>query len=593
MCGIAGCASVGREADLGTGVLAALRHRGPDNAGFLHKDGTSGSWTLAHTRLSIVDLSEAANQPLANEDETLFLSYNGEIYNSPELRRHCEKSGHRFRSHSDGEVILHLWEMEGPSGLARLNGIFAIALADSRTGEVVLARDPMGVKPLFLSYMDSTLWFASELEALKVAGAPIGSMDPVALAQFLSFLWVPDPRTPYSGCRSILPGHVVRWSNGTIEDSVFVDVIGESTQQEDLFGVDLVEQGAQLIREAMSRQLLSDVPIGIMASGGIDSSLLWWAARGKVDRAITIDWSHEVRDEGLAEDTHAVGLLGESLGTPVHYLPGSDTPFNTLPSSGDLFADPAFQLTRRIASYAHDEGLKVLVSGHGGDELFGGYRRHLIAPLLGRGHFGAAGRSLANLLQGVPGRNVSVEYLARLARAVGESDELSGYMQLCMYSTAAERARVLDCTEAEVSNDVVCQRHREVFERLPRRWSRLRRVRALDLAVYLPGLGLAYTDRGGMEHSVEIRVPLLDLDLVRWGLRLPDEALVRHRTGKWLLRELATRELPDLIGARPKRGFGVPTHMLRTGTGSGGQRGFRQGAYFGLAEQLLGEFISR
>ena len=177
-------------------ALAALAHRGPGAAGVDELE--SGDWSchIAHTRLAINDLTGSGDQPLYNEDETLALVFNGEIYNSPELRRDCEAKGHTFRSRSDGEVILHLWEDEGPTALRRLNGIFAFAIQDRRNGTLVLVRDPLGVKPLFWSADRGSLWFASELQVLKAAGAPLGSPDVVALAQFLTFLWIPDPEPP-------------------------------------------------------------------------------------------------------------------------------------------------------------------------------------------------------------------------------------------------------------------------------------------------------------------------------------------------------------------------------------------------------------
>jgi asparagine synthase (glutamine-hydrolysing) len=529
---------------------------------------------------------------MANEDNTLFLIYNGEIYNTLELRKYCEDRGHRFRSHSDGEVILHLWEIEGPDSLARLNGIFALALADGRTGEVVLARDRMGVKPLFVVADDKEMWFASEISALEMAGARLGSFDTVGLAQFLSFLWIPDPRTPYRNCRSLLPGGVLRWSGGEVFETSITPITEEASQAGDVCGEDLVEQGRAFLQQAVERQLLSDVPIGIMASGGIDSSLLWWAAGDRLQSAITIDWSGDQDTEGLSEDTEAVRALSAITGTPVEYASVGQRNMEELPPSGDLFADPAYHLTRLIAEYASGHGMKVLLSGHGGDEVFAGYRRHLVVPMLERIRVGGLGSAMARLLSAFGGRSVHVEYLARLCRAASQSDELSAYMQLCTYSNAAERARVLGCTEAEVSDEVVWQQHRTVFDALPQQWSLLRRVRALDLAVYMPGLGLAYTDRAAMRHGVEVRVPWLDLDLVRWGLRLPDDALVRGRTGKWLPRQIARQVLPELISTRPKRGFGIPTSMIRRDGTSAGSRGFRQGTYFSHAEEQLRQYMA-
>lgn len=590
MCGIAGYAGrPGRwTPDL---VLPALAHRGPDAAGVDEFHAGDWSSTVAHTRLAINDLTDSGDQPLYNEDETLALVFNGEIYNSPELRRQCEAKGHSFRSRSDGEVILHLWEDEGPAALRRLNGIFAFALQDRRDGALVLVRDPLGVKPLFWSAERESLWFASELQALKATGAPLGSPDLVALAQFLTFLWIPDPRTPYAGGHSLPPGTMLTWRAGTHHLEKYADLMADSADAPTLT-LEVAEQEFRgRLEEAVRRQMLSDVPVAVMASGGIDSSLLWWAAKDQLASAYTIDWSGEAGGERLHEDTEAVRVLAEHFGTAVCYMPGAAVNIGALPRSGDLFADPAVELCRQIAEEAHAQGQKVLLSGQGGDELLGGYRRHLLGPLAARLPAGSVGRWTAYLLAKTPSKSVGVEYVSRLALSASKGDALSAYMVLCSYSDAADRAAALGVSSAEVTDDVVWEAHRSMFEKTPSDWSLLRRFRALDLAVYMPGLGLAYADRSGMQHSVEIRVPWLDLELVRWALQLPDEALIQERKGKHLSRTLAAQVIPDLIASRPKRGFAAPARLLPQGA-RGSSRGFRQARYLSSARAMVDRWIT-
>jgi asparagine synthase (glutamine-hydrolysing) len=257
-----------------------------------------------------------------------------------------------------------------------------------------------------------------------------------------------------------------------------------------------------------------------------------------------------------------------------------------LPRAGDLFADPAHDLARSISRQASADGFKVLLSGQGGDELFAGYSRHRVAPFLR--HIRSAGGvgKAAELALSRYGRGLRGEYLTRMARAASEPDPFASYMQICTYSTAADRARILDCSEAEVSNDVVWQRHRAVFDGLPAGASFLRKAVALDLAVYLPGLGLAYNDRASMEHGVEVRVPWLDLELVRWSLTLPDSVLIRRQRAKWLPKELAARVVSPQVAGRAKRGFAAPAHRVAPERAPGGQ-GFRQGRYFALATSIL------
>jgi asparagine synthase (glutamine-hydrolysing) len=585
MCGIAGHLGSRPLAPLNDRVLGALRHRGPDAQRTERHSAACVTADLAFARLAIVDLSSNGQQPMSSEDGRLTMVFNGEIYNSPELRGECERAGHRFRSSMDGEVILHLWETAGPAALGRLNGIFAVAVLDSQTGEIFLARDPLGVKPLVYTQAGGELWFASELGALLAMGAPAGGTDLVAMAQFLSFLWIPDPRTPYTGARSIEPGTVVRW---TVPDggqaSRYCAPLHPLESPPPVRPEHAVEELRSRFTAAVQRQLLSDVPIALMASGGVDSSLIWWAAGEKVKRAYTIEWAEATGDEHLAEDTETVRSLSELLGTPVSYVPGENVS-QSLPRAGDLFADPAHDLARAISRRASGDGFKVLLSGQGGDELFAGYARHRIAPFLRQLRLGQLGtvaeRSIARR-----GGGLRTEYLTRIARAAAERDPFASYMQLCTYSTAADRARALGCTQAEVTDEVVWQRHRAVFDALPPGTSFLRKAMALDLSVYLPGLGLAYNDRASMEHGVEVRVPWLDLELVRWSLTLPDSVLIRGQRAKWLPKELAARVVSPHVSRRPKRGFAAPARRVAAGRTAGSQ-GFRQGRYFALAAAVL------
>ncbi|HCU95359.1 MAG TPA: asparagine synthase (glutamine-hydrolyzing) [Actinobacteria bacterium] len=584
MCGIAGHVGGRVVAPLADGVLDALRHRGPDAQRTERRTTGSVVADLAFARLAILDLSDAGQQPMSSEDGRFTMVFNGEIYNSPALRGICERAGHRFRSAMDGEVILHLWEMEGPSALQLLNGIFAVAVLDAVTGELFLARDPLGVKPLIYAEADGELWFASELGALLAMGAPTGGADLVALAQFLSFLWIPDPRTPYAGLHGVEPGTVVRWTRDGSSVSRYCEPLHPTESPPAVDPEDAVEELRSRLTDAVRRQLLSDVPIAVMASGGVDSSLIWWAAGDSVERAYTIDWAGTTGGERLSEDAATVRALSDLLGTPVTYVAGEDASGDP-PRSGDLFADPAHDLARTISRRAAGDGFKVLLCGQGGDELFAGYRRHHISPILGQLHLGGLGMKAERVIARC-GSGLGAEYLARLARAASERDPFASYMQICTYSTAADRARVLGCTEQEASNDAVWRQHRVVFDALPAGVSFLRKVMALELAVYLPGLGLAYIDRASMEHGVEVRVPWLDLELVRWSLALPDSVLIRGQRAKWLPKELAARVVSPQVALRAKRGFAAPAHRVAVGRAPG-SRGFRQGRYFALAASIV------
>lgn len=575
MCGVAGLISPNAAVAFPN---PGLQHRGPDAGGRVRLTANFYA-ELVHSRLAIQDLSEAGAQPFASLDGRYVLVYNGEIYNYRDLRRECQAVGDAFRSDMDGEVILHLWARQGVEALSRLNGIYALAVIDTQTGEVVLARDPLGVKPLFVVRDGADLWFASELSALRRMGAPMGGADVTGLAQFLTFLWVSQPNTPFAAATSLPPGGILTWRDGRTTTSSVSYAGAEAPRGP--------EAAADMVTAAGRRQLLSDVPVGLMASGGVDSSLLWWAAAGGLAKAYTIEWGSEADSEGLSEDAAAVRRLEQRFGTSTMYLPGEDAEQVVLPHSGDLFADPAYELARHISRQAKADGIKVLLCGQGGDELFGGYRRHAVARLIEQVRLGRGGRLAERALATAAGGRVGVEYAGRLARAFAEPDPFKGYMQLCSYSTAKERADALDCTAADVSDDVVWAQHREVYESQPAGSSFLRKVMAVDQQVYMPGLGLSYMDRAGMEFGVEIRVPWLDLDLVAWSHTLPDDVLVRRGRGKWITKELAARELGPELAHRPKRGFAAPARLVNRGGHSAGQRGHRQGNYFARARHVL------
>jgi len=591
MCGIAGRVGPGISPSAAwTSVAEKLDHRGPDGSAIMTWLIGASEAVLTHTRLAINDLSDAGRQPMVDETERYALVFNGEIYNYPELRQFCENRGHVFRSRMDGEVILHLFEIEGISAFNRLNGIFAAAVLDTHDGSIVLARDPLGVKPLFYSLDENSgLTFASEIAALAQTGANLGGYDPVALAQFLAFLWVPSPRTPFTGACSLGPGEVLCHGPAGTRIEHYADPLFTMIDGPRIPAEAAITELRERFVVAARRQLLSDVPVGLMASGGIDSGLLWWATAGSIERAFTIAWDDVPGSEGLHEDLANARILHKRFGTPLEEMRLTHSDFDVLPQGGDLFADPAYILASTIAERSRTAGIKVLLSGQGGDEVFGGYRRHQVARWLERISIGRLGLSGANILAKFAGPSVSVEYSARLLRAFGERDPFRGYMQLSTYSSAADRARVLGTYEYEVSDDVVWSAHREAYEMFPSEMSFSRRARMLDLSVYMPGLGLAYVDRAGMENGVETRVPWLDLDLVRWATSLPSNLLIHRRQGKWLTRQFAASELGSAYANSPKRGFGVPSAMVST-TSPEGERGFRQGRYFSLATHLLTQY---
>ena len=587
MCGIAGAAArgAGRLAAPPPGPL--LAHRGPDGHAEARWTGSTAQGWLRHTRLAIVDRGPAGDQPVYDSAGRYAVAFNGEIYNHVELRQLCEARGHRLRTQMDGEVLPHLWADEGPACLTRLNGIFALTVVDTWTGQLWLTRDPLGVKPLFHASDADACAFASEPAAVAAVTGEHRELDLVALAQFLTFLWVPAPRSPYRGVSHVRPGHVLHWvpGRGAVERPYARLVPSAEPAPRTLTGA--TAELRELLLAAAEQQLLGDVPVALMASGGLDSSLLWWAAQGRLERAYAVDWAEGPDDAGerLHEDAAAVREVSRHLGGPVTFISGDELPPLRPGPSGDLIADPAYALTRGVAARSSSEGRPVLWSGQGADELLGGYRRHRVARLLG-----TPGVDLLRLGSRLPAppflRGDRREYLARLTTAAGAPDFFARYMHLCTYSTAEDRARALGCTSAEVADEVVWAEHREAYDSLPGGLSTLRRAMAVDLQVYLPGLGLAYSDRAAMEVGVEVRVPWLDHQLVRWSLDLPDAVLLALK-GKGPARALAREVLPALVAGRPKRGFASPVARVQPDRSRHGSRGHRQGAYFAQAAALV------
>ncbi|MDP8932380.1 MAG: asparagine synthase (glutamine-hydrolyzing) [Actinomycetota bacterium] len=578
MCGIAGWVGEGptKQRPIPPNLL---QHRGPDGIQQRVYSGPTWSATLHHTRLAINDLSDAGMQPMPSRCSGLVLCFNGEIYNSPELRRLCQSRGHTFHSSMDGEVILHLWEDEGAEALRHLNGIYGLCVLDTATGALTLARDPLGVKPLFFATDDRGVTFGSEIRAVTdLLDVPCHE-DVRGLAAFLTFLWVPAPWTPLREVHQLRPGEVLTWSPR--EPTRVHPGVHRLELPDELRRPSREQAAAELHRHltaATQRQLLSDVPIGIMASGGVDSTLLWHYAGSRLTRAYTIDSPEGT--EGLDEDTRAASLYAARTGTPLDLVPPPE-PTSVVARSGDLLADPSFLLVGSIAARARATEIKVLLSGQGGDELLGGYRRHTAALILQRS------RGLRRLLQWGPnlrdrGGSMRYEYAQRLHKAARQGTDFNAYASLLTYSDARERAAALDVDEQEADDDVVLQEHRRAWEQMPTSWSFAKRAVTLDLLVYLPGLGLSYVDRAAMEHGVEVRVPWLDLDMVRWALQL-DPCVFLGLRRKIPALDLSKSCLPHFVWCRPKRGFGVGRESLP----SNGHGASRRTQYINLAMASL------
>ena len=564
MCGI--CGIVGkvdeRELDVMTDSMA---HRGPDGRGTRTFAGTTPAG-LGHRRLAILDPTPAGAQPMGFEDRW-WITYNGEIYNFPELRRELEAAGERFETNCDTELLLRLYALEGPSMLKRLNGIYAFAVWDDQEKRLFLARDRMGVKPLYYAQHKGTFAFASELRALLPM---LGSarLDPQGLADYLTFLWVPGPRTAFEHVHKLPPGHFAFVDRDGVRVEQFWDLrFSPDNSTEDVWAERVGEEVARAVR----RQLLSDRPVGSFLSGGIDSSAIVaaMAAAGDPPHTYTVGFKPEdLREEIVPDDVVHSRRVASDLGTQHHEIMLEADVLELLPKAiwhlEEPVADPAAISTFLICREA-GRTMPVMLSGVGGDEIFAGYPRHLawrisrlfdslpdpvterLEELAGPiGRPGGPGR-----LRG-PRRN-----LWKYMRASGMTPDERYMSFLTYYPDDQLRGLLAPEVAREVAGHDPRARHREHFADA-NGFEELSRLLYLDAKTFLPNLNLTYTDKMAMAASVEVRVPLLDDDLVAMSARIPASLKLRHGRRKHIFKSSQEGRLPRQIIHRPKAGFGAP-----------------------------------
>jgi asparagine synthase (glutamine-hydrolysing) len=592
MCGIVGIllfpeganprrlAAVERMAD-------ALHHRGPDS-GSVWMDREAGL-AFGHRRLAIVDLSEAGRQPMFSASERLVMTYNGEIYNFAELRKELEDQGHRFRGHSDSEVMLEAFERYGiEASLTRLAGMFAIGLWDREDRVLHLIRDRMGKKPLYVALTDGALLFASELKAFRAFPGFAPRIDARTLAMVLRRGWAADDHCIFEGVFKLPPGTMLSlradelgatsaerlrqraqrwWSLAEVAE------LGQRRQLE-LDPRDLETELDELLRRVVRQRMVADVPLGAFLSGGIDSSVvvaLMQAQSSRPVRTFTIGFCESHYDEAR----HAA-KVARHLGT-------EHTEFNLTPDKAlavipelpriwdEPFADES-QIPTLLLSRLARQHVTVALSGDGGDECFGGYSRHFmlsrLAPafrvpatarrLAGRALTLVGAQTMDGLLESLPlpaglRRMLKSESLQKIARVLDVSDEGELYERL-ISTSAHSPGRSLGRNVAGDETDDV-----------PSLPDAVGRLIYRDMTGYLPGDILVKLDRATMAASLEGRCPFLDHRVVEFAWRLPTSVKVRNGEGKWLLRQVLRRYLPEPLFERPKQGFNVPIGAWLTG----------------------------
>jgi asparagine synthase (glutamine-hydrolysing) len=564
MCGICGEVSLqpGEPPLLETvrSMCRAMQHRGPDGQG----DYADEDVALGSTRLAIIDLA-GGHQPIHNEDRTMWIVFNGEIYNFPALRPQLERLGHVFTTDSDTEAILHAYEEFGEECVQHLNGIFTFAIWDTRRRELFVARDRIGIKPLFYAVTERSLIFASELKVMLAHPLIERKIDLVSLNEYLTFEYVPTPRSMIKGVRKLPPGHTLRVRDGVIDIRSYWDVRLE--RSETGARKPLAEYERELrfhVQDAVRKELLSDVPVGVLLSGGIDSSAIVLAAARAYPG--TLKTFTAVFEDASFDESRYARMVAEQAGTEHHELTvGASDLLPIVPRLGELVDEPlgdsSFVPTYLISQFAQRH-VKVALGGDGGDELFAGYPTHQAHRLieyyerLVPGYFR---QSLVPwLIERIPTSfdNVSLDF--RLKRFIGGRGAPLGvrHHQWLGSFKPAETRELLQPWARVDERDTF-----EVISNLQRRCSAVQPLNQLlywDMKMYLEGDLLQKVDRASMATSLEVRVPLLNHSLVEWATTVPHHLKLRGLTTKYLFRQALRPLLPAEITQRKKKGFNMP-----------------------------------
>jgi len=564
VCGIAGCYQQVDGEKLVDIMTDRIAHRGPDAAGTWSHEDDRVAVQLGHRRLSIIDLSSAANQPFSKHGLTLV--YNGELYNYRELRAELLARGVRFATNSDTEVVLEAWRVWGPEALPRFRGMFAFALLDEGTGELALARDPFGIKPLYYLRRGAGVVFASELKAMLAAVGSELRIEPGALVASMLYYWVPEQRCAINGVQKLPGGSWARVRpDGTISVLHYWRIADAALEAEAGPPADL----GPVIEESVAAHLVADVPVSSFLSGGLDSSIvtvLAHQAAGGVD-AYTITFRPEdQRLEAMPDDAVYARKVAARFGIDLHEIEISPDIVDLLPRMVDVLDEPigdaAAINTLLMCEAARERGVKVILSGMGADELFGGYRKHLACVLAGKYHrLPAVGRAGARAVVdrfpvSAAGRGLRYARWAKRFLTFADLPEEPRFRRSYTLYDPDELAALVSPDIAGYVDQVVDQ-HADIYNDNSLR-DEVNRMCLADTRLFMPGLNLSYTDRASMAASVEVRVPFVDPVVARAAFSIEGSAKIRRRQGKVALKQAAESWLPHEIVHRPKASFSAP-----------------------------------
>jgi asparagine synthase (glutamine-hydrolysing) len=558
MCGICGLVSTnGRPVDraLVEEMSSTLFHRGPDSGGVFAENGTA----IAARRLAIIDL-QTGDQPLSNEDGTVTVVQNGEIYNYRELREQLAAKGHRFRTQGDTEVLAHLYEERGPRFAEELRGMFAVAVWDSRERRLVLARDRFGIKPLYYRFRNGSLSFASELKALLRQPDFSREIDPDAVETFLAYSFVPAPLSIFREARKLPPGCTLVWEEER-GDAIDVESYAQPrpARGHELRGEseeELAEELRQRLRDSVRAHLIADVPVGVLLSGGIDSCMLAALASETAPRISTFTIGYEER---AFDERPLARLLAERYGTDHHELVVRPNAVELLPALAEAFDEP-FADSSAIPTYLVSElarrHVKVALSGEGGDEFFGGYNYYAGHALARR--LAPAAWLLRPFVERLPTSTDAASSLdwraKRWVRAARRGPLERHYAWKSIFTPEERSKLVRPDRRASLDPLEILEPHFADSDGA----EELSRMMGVDIAVFMVDDMLVKTDRASMAHSLEARVPILDPVVAELALSLPSRLKVRGLSKKRLLRRAVEPLLPREIVEGKKRGFSAP-----------------------------------
>lgn len=563
MCGIAG--GVGINDPQIDKVKLSISHRGPDSNGSFYED----ELFLVHTRLAIQDLSDQANQPMFSEDGRYVIVFNGEIYNHQDIRKRIG-TGASFRSTGDTETVLMAYIHFGEQCLNMLNGIFAMAIYDRHEKELFIARDHFGIKPLYLYSDDSMFLFGSEIKSFLEFDIDY-AISYEAIINYLTFLWSPGEKTPFQKVTKLLPGSYLKFNVNDFKNASPIKFYSDLSngQYIDLSEEQLIDELDVLLNKAVERQMLSDVPVGFFLSGGLDSTLLVAIAKklypDKIFPCFTIDVSGwESGTDGFTDDLDYAKKAAAYLNVDLSIVKADIDIVRDFDKMiwhlDEPQADAAPLNVLNIASLAREKGIKVLIGGAGGDDIFSGYRRHI--ALKYEPIFEKIPQGIKKIIQYIISLlPVGFPFFRRLKKITKHIDKtqterLVGYFE---WMDIPFVKQLIGKTNRSTINDYDPHTYfNHILKEVEQEESLLQKMLYLELKTFLVDHNLNYTDKMSMAVGVEARVPYLDTDLVRFAQRIPPSFKYKNGQTKYILKKVAERYLPSEIIYRPKTGFGAP-----------------------------------